>query len=91
MAVGIFHGRAIITDVAVTLDSITGGTQTYGYLALRTVKGIVVIGNSGVTLANGFSLGDSSDQLEVIGTPVIGASLNIRGNGELQYFGISTA
>jgi hypothetical protein len=89
MAAGIFQGRAIITDSPQTLDAITGGTQTYGYLSLRTSKGIVLVGNSGITLQNGFPL--DNDETMDIPVSVAGAAINFRGSGELEFFGIATA
>lgn len=89
MAAGIFQGRATITGSAQTLDAITGGTQTYGYLSLRTSRGIVLMGNSGITLQNGFPL--DNDTQSQMGVSIAGAALNFIGNGELEFFGIATA
>jgi hypothetical protein len=89
MAVGVFNGRATITGSAQSLDSITGTANTYSYLAVKAARGSVLIGNSGITLANGYPVDNDEDT--IIPVSSTGASLFFIGNGELEFFGISTA
>ena len=89
MAAGVFHGRFTLTGAAQTLDTLTGGTQTYNVISLRRVDGAVVIGNSGVTLATGYPL--KQDEPLVMEGAIVGANLNLIGPGLVEFFGNATA
>lgn len=89
MAVGVFSGRLNVTTAA-SLDSFTGGTQTYSVLVLRKSSGAISIGNSGVTATNGFILKDI-DTLTMSGGGIVGANIFLLGPGVVDFFGNSTA
>lgn len=89
MAAGIFQGEFILTSTRTTLDALTGGTQTYGYIAIRGARGSIAMGNSSVLQTNGFKL--PKDYPLVVNQSVTGATLNFIGPGVLDFFGIATA
>lgn len=89
MAAGVFNGRFTLGAAAATLDSLTGGAQTYSHISLRRMDGAVCIGNSGVTLTNGFPL--LQGETTHLQGGILGANLNLIGPGEVQFFGNATA
>jgi hypothetical protein len=89
VAAGCFSGKFVLTGSIATLDSLTGGTQTYNVVAFRRVSGAVQIGGSGLTAANGYPL-IQGEEIVMEGA-IVGANLNLIGPGEVQFFGNSTA
>lgn len=90
MAVGVFNGRFSVGASAVSLDSLTGGTQTYNQMAFRRTSGTILIGNSGLTSANGFPL-IQGETYELEAVSITGAALFLIGPGTVDFLGNSTA
>lgn len=90
MAAGdIVHNKVSVSSL-VTLDTALGaGAKTYAYAALRAVSGVIFIGNSGLTAANGVSL--PNEPLILNAGSIIGANINVLGPGVLDFFGITSA
>lgn len=90
MAAGVFSGKFTLSGSAQTLDTLTGGTQTYNHITFRRVSGPVVVGPAAVNLANGYAL--KTDEPMVIEGSIVGANVGLIGlNGVVEFFGNATA
>lgn len=92
MAAGVFNGKFTLTGAAQTLDTLTGGTQTYNVITFRRVSGFAgaALGNAAVTLANGLAL-PLNEQITLSGA-IAGANVGLIGAGAVvEFFGNATA
>lgn len=90
MAAGSKSAKFTLTGVAQSIDTLIGDVSTYSHISLRRVDGAALMGAAGLTVNNGFSLGQG-ELVQLQNGAIVGSTVFLLGPGIVEFFGHATA